>query len=64
MNPDPKIAIQNQIRAFENFVKSNKSLLTAMEERNWQQIAKYYNGPSNIQNYAMAIKNLSEQMAA
>ena len=64
MNPDPKIAIKNQIRAFENFVKSNKSLLTAMEEENWQQIARYYNGPANIQNYAMAIKNLSEQMAA
>jgi hypothetical protein len=42
---------QLQLDAFVNFVKSNATLRSGMQHKNWAQIAYFYNGPGYAKNH-------------
>jgi len=65
MNPNYEIRRRAQIESFVNFIKSDSELWNAMKNKDWQTIAKKYNGPAyRINNYDIAIKEISKEYKA
>ena len=40
-----------QLAAFVMFVRANPDMLSAIQEKNWAQFARYYNGPQYMRNH-------------
>ena len=43
---------QGQFAGFEKFIHMKPPLLAAIQQKNWREIAHYYNGAGNIDDYA------------
>jgi hypothetical protein len=44
-------SVDQQLDAFVSFIKSNPSLLTAIQSKNWAHFALHYNGPAYAKNH-------------
>lgn len=61
---DMFLAEPHHLIAFVNFIKSNKFLLDAIQQKDWPTFARYYNGSAYAKNqYDVKLKNAYEQHA-
>lgn len=55
---------KGQLAGFEKFIRMKPALLRAMQQKDWREIAHYYNGTANIDDYAPKLQRAYERLQA